>query len=546
MGSSERETAEHAAPSAIDSTALCANVLVSRPFVVEFPLSGCVVFGRDADADLQLSHSSVSRRHAQLEMRGDQATVADLGSRNGTFVNGEGPLKGFLRVARGDEIAFGVARIVLLARTMVPAGVRPVLVRCALLSRLDAEIADGRELFVRVLRTPNAWFEIDAISAWLASLAPEAYAGILSDEALVVVGAGVNVDALRPDALEIQVGLARQTEVRAESGIDLVTAALRAIGATRAKRTDSRLVAVSPAMLRLYDEAAKIAPTNVSVLVIGETGVGKEVMARFLHERSGRRGPLVCVNTAALPEALVESELFGHERGAFSGALQAKTGLLEAANGGTLFLDEIGDLPLALQAKLLRVLEERTVRRVGATQERKIDVRVVAATHRDLERAVAEQSFRPDLLFRLNACTLQIPPLRERVVEIERLALELLNEAAGARAISLAPETKDLLCAYDWPGNVRELRNVIERGAALAKGAILPEHLPDYVRAPRAPSDPTSPAGVREDVKDFERQRIVDALAQTHGNQSQAAKLLGLPRRTLAYKMGRLGIKASE
>jgi transcriptional regulator with PAS, ATPase and Fis domain len=301
------------------------------------------------------------------------------------------------------------------------------------------------------------------------------------------------------------------------------------------------------------------------VLLLGETGVGKEVLARFIHAESGRSGPLVSVNTAALPESLVESELFGHERGAFSGAIQAKVGLVEAAHGGTLFLDEIGDLPLPLQAKLLRVLEERAVRRLGSTQERKVDVRVIAATHRDLERAVAEGAFRRDLLFRINACTLHIPPLRERTPEIEPLALAFLREAARRATPpreppALSPEAAELLRRYPWPGNVRELRNVVERGAALARtsDALLPEHLPDHVRAP-ATTSATQPmprvvaeaaqlpgGDVRGALNEYERQRILDALDQAGGNQSRAAKLLGLPRRTLAYKMARLGIRMPE
>jgi transcriptional regulator with PAS, ATPase and Fis domain len=282
----------------------------------------------------------------------------------------------------------------------------------------------------------------------------------------------------------------------------------------------------------------------------------------MLHDRSGRTGPLVSVNSAAIPEALVESELFGHERGAFPGALQSKVGLIESAHGGTLFLDEIGDLSLPMQAKLLRVLEQRFVRPVGAAQEKKVDVRFVAAAHTDLDRAVEEGTFRADLLFRLNACTVHIPPLRERVDEILALAESFLARAARdtGHAVMLAPETADLLRAYAWPGNVRELRNVIERGVALAGGApaLLPEHVPAHVRSSAAPPDgrtggsippgaggsipPSADGDVRDALKDYERQRILDALDKTGGNRTEAAKALGLPRRTLTYKMSKLGI----
>jgi DNA-binding NtrC family response regulator len=573
---SERETAEYATSFDDARDPLCGSVFVGRAFIVELPLVGSVTFGRDPGTDLQLSDASVSRQHARLEMRADHAQLTDLGSRNGTWCNGERLAEDARRVARGDEITLGSVRIALLARSMVPAGVRTVLVRSALFQRIDADIAQDVDLEAVALRLPRAWYEMEGVGHALATLPGAIYVGTLGESALLLAGAaGSLATAALGQALpDAQMGFARRLDVDAGSAGQLVTAALSALGARRRPaRGHSAPVAVSDRMREVYAEAATIAPTLVSVLLIGETGVGKEVLARTIHERSGRSGRLVSVNTAALPEALVESELFGHERGAFSGALQAKVGLIEAACGGTLFLDEIGDLPLPLQAKLLRVLEDRSVRRVGATQERKVDVRVIAATHRDLERAVAEGAFRSDLLFRLNACTLHIPPLRERLDEIAGLGEAFLVEALrqgdrnGPRSIS--PEALDALQRYSWPGNVRELRNVMERGAALARGgdSLRLEHLPDYVRSPAPPQSirpgptllpgPTDSEGgsagelparlptvdVRDAVHDYERGRIVDALAKTGGNQSAAAKLLGLPRRTLAYKIAKLGIR---
>jgi two-component system response regulator AtoC len=318
-------------------------------------------------------------------------------------------------------------------------------------------------------------------------------------------------------------------------------------------RVEQPLIA-DAAMMRLYDEARRIAKSSLAVLVVGETGVGKEIFARAIHDTSGRTGPLVCVNAAAIPEQLLESELFGHEKSAFSGATTAKIGLVESAAGGTLFLDEIGELPLSMQAKLLRVLEDRRVRRVGSTVERAVDVRVVAATNSDLEIHVREGRFRRDLLFRLAGSTLSIPPLRERPADVMRLADMFLSRAAaalGAPQLRWAPETLAALEGYAWPGNVRELRNVVDRAAALAvhTGCIIDAAcLPPTVRegAPTVPPPDPDDEAVRYSVRRYERQCIIDALHRTGGNKTRAAEMLGLPRRTLAYRMSLLGIGSSD
>jgi two-component system, NtrC family, response regulator AtoC len=299
-----------------------------------------------------------------------------------------------------------------------------------------------------------------------------------------------------------------------------------------------------PSLEKVHAVVRRVAPRNISLLILGETGTGKEVLAREIHRLSKRTGPLVAVNTASLPETLIESELFGHERGAFSGALTSKAGLIETSDGGTLFLDEIGELPLALQAKLLRVLEERSVRRVGANQEKRVDLRVVAATHRDLETLVAEKRFRADLLFRLNGVTLTMPPLRERREEIGTLSQQLLAGMSGATSIT--PAALRALRAFDWPGNVRELRHVLERAMAFSDGPHIDlEHLPDSLQ--REQKDViASEGGVRATVKDFERERILEALEKTGGNRTKAAELLGLPRRTLVYKLSKLKLGDSS
>jgi two-component system response regulator AtoC len=315
------------------------------------------------------------------------------------------------------------------------------------------------------------------------------------------------------------------------------------------------VVVLDPSMRALYDQASRAAATLINVLILGENGVGKEILARAIHNLSPRaKGPFVALNCAALTESLVQSELFGHEKGAFTGALHARAGLLESAAGGTLFLDEIGELPISMQSKLLRALEERKVMRIGARAEREIDVRFVAATNRDPEEEIVRGTFRQDLYFRLNGISLTIPPLRERTLEIPHLARMFLVRARAeqsAPALSIAASTLALLEAYAWPGNVRELKNVIERGAVLCQGEqLLPQHLPPKLcdaaasrppsAAPSAESAPlpresSAPNPLR--APGDERKLILEALEECAGNQTRAAELLGISRRTLVSRL---------
>jgi two-component system response regulator AtoC len=291
----------------------------------------------------------------------------------------------------------------------------------------------------------------------------------------------------------------------------------------------------------------RVARSDVSLLVRGETGVGKEVLARTIHALSGRAGPLLGINCAALSESLLESELFGHERGAFTGAVQARPGLFEAAAGGTVFLDEVGDLPLGVQAKMLRAIEARQVIRVGGVRPVDLDVRFIAATHRDLNADVATGAFRKDLYFRLNGVTLVVPPLRSRREAIPALANQFLADAA-ARAgripvPRLAPDALAVIGQHDWPGNVRELKAVIERAVLIASGdEIGPRHLLiDEPVAPPAPpaAGPATPATWALDpAAAIERDRIVAALEACAGNQTHAARELGMSRATLVTKLG--------
>ena len=323
---------------------------------------------------------------------------------------------------------------------------------------------------------------------------------------------------------------------------------------------DDDVVLRDPEMRRVYEQAGRAAQGLLSVLVLGETGVGKDVLARALHRASPRAGkPFLAINCAALSESLLESELFGHEKGSFTGALQARAGLFESAQGGTVFLDEIGDLPMVIQVKLLRVLEQREVLRVGARVPRPVDVRFVSATNKDLEAAAAAGTFREDLYFRLNGISLTVPPLRDRAADIPWLVKRFLVLASRqmdrTTHPALSPKALATLQAYAWPGNVRELRNVVDRAVVLAPGdVILPEHLPpkllarveEAAAAPpsgilRAASRPApvsdATARLRQEVAEEEKQRILAALAQSDGNQTRAAELLGVSRRTLINRL---------
>jgi transcriptional regulator with PAS, ATPase and Fis domain len=317
------------------------------------------------------------------------------------------------------------------------------------------------------------------------------------------------------------------------------------------------VVVRDPNLQAVYAQAERAAAAPISVILLGETGVGKEVLARFIHSHSPRAArPFVAINCAAFSEALLEGELFGYEKGAFTGAAQARPGLFEAANGGTLFLDEVGELPQPTQAKFLRVLEERAVLRLGARTPRPVDARFIAATNRDLEAEVRVGRFREDLFYRLNGLSLAIPPLRERSGELESLARSFVHAACRQLErppLELSPETLRLLYLHRWPGNVRELRNVMERAVVLcAESSISPEYLPAFLtaEASAATPAPTSPGLVADldpkrfhaQVESLQRARIVEALGRCGGNQTQAAKLLGVARRTLVAQLVELGI----
>ncbi len=301
----------------------------------------------------------------------------------------------------------------------------------------------------------------------------------------------------------------------------------------------------SEPMLQVFKTAARVAASDATVLIQGESGTGKELVARAIHAASPRAaGPFVPVDCGAIAEGVLESELFGHVRGAFTGAQVARCGLFEEAGGGTIFLDEVGDVGQALQARLLRALQEGTIRRVGANEAIPVDVRVVAATNKDLEAAVRSGRFREDLFYRLNVVTLRIPPLRERREDVPVLAEHFAAKHGRGEGAAVSAQARELLLAYDWPGNVRELENVIARALALnPSGVIVPADLPDRVRgaAPAPAKGLPLPPGFRPSLDDLSRRYVALVLQECGGNKTRAAEQLGIDRKTLYRILGEGG-----
>ena len=308
-------------------------------------------------------------------------------------------------------------------------------------------------------------------------------------------------------------------------------------------------VAKSAKMQQVVDLARRVAKVDATVLITGESGVGKERIARLVHEESPRAaGPFIAVNCGAIAETLLESELFGHKRGAFTGATSDRPGLFEAANRGSLLLDEIGDVSPGMQVKLLRVLQEREIRRVGENTSRSIDVRLLAATNRDLTHGVAEDTFRQDLYYRLKVVELHVPPLRDRREDILPLARLLLREATvrmGRKISGLTPPAADQLLRYDWPGNVRELENAMERAAAIARGSRVDlDDLPEEVR--QAFPRPVASVGAVQPLSDVEKEYILTVLQLNRGNQKRTADQLGIGSATLYRKLKKYGLSGGQ
>ena len=323
-----------------------------------------------------------------------------------------------------------------------------------------------------------------------------------------------------------------------------------ALSFPQAVEPETEIIGASRSLREVMDSVRLVAPADAAVLIHGETGTGKELIARAIHERSRRsRAPYIKVNCAAIPAGLLESELFGHERGAFTGAWNQTVGRFQMAHGGTLFLDEIGDLPLELQPKLLRILQEQEFERLGSTRTIRVDVRIVAATNLDLARMVNERRFRADLYYRLNVFPITVPPLRERIDDIPQLVwhfARLFAKRMGREITMIPDEVMELLKLHDWPGNIRELQNVVERSVVMANGPVLRPAL-SQLRVMAKSAEPA--AAVTRTLADAERHHILEAIRQTGGvvgGRSGAAARLGMARTTLLYRMQKLGISQPQ
>ena len=436
-------------------------------------IEASTTIGRDASSQLCIPDHLISRRHCAVELTEGRCTLRDLGSSNGTYVNGM-PVRE-RRLAHGDRIRAGDSVLLFLnagAEAELPAGRSPAL--------------DDR---TRIIAPVEAAAAVAAAQQTDTPARTESPAQVLDG----------------PEAIVAEV-LSGRMALQAHD-----------------------MVGDSAAMRAVYDFISKVAPRDSTVLICGETGTGKELAARAVHQNSPRAlRPFVALNCAALTESLLESELFGHEKGAFTGAVGLKKGKFEVADGGTIFLDEVGELAPALQAKLLRALQQHEFERVGGTRPIKVDVRVIAATNQDLQARVAAGGFRQDLFYRLNVVGITMPPLRARRADIPMLAAHFVAKYRRGRAVELSADAVEALRSYDWPGNVRELENAIERAVVLGGGdKIVADDLPAAVLESSA-ARPRDGAAYHQTVLDVKRRLILDAIERSGGNYTAAARLLGI------------------
>ncbi|MEQ8280643.1 MAG: sigma 54-interacting transcriptional regulator [Deltaproteobacteria bacterium] len=517
--------------------------------------------GRSVDADVQVEDAALSRIHVSLAF--DPLTVTDLGSSNGTRLRGT-PIAANTshEFEIGDVIDCGHTTLVVQEGMSVEVAHR-IWAHEHYLTRMQDLCADGEPFAViraRIAEVPAPMAEATLTSIvsprdLAARYAPGEYEIAIRDAD--VEGAEDAVAALRFGLNRVGANVQAGIAVFPQDGSDAESLSSLAGRRLFGESSDepSGLVIESRAMVQLYALAERVAPSDLSVLVLGETGVGKEVLANHVHAKSKRAAkPFVAINCGGFTEELLESELFGHERGAFTGAVQAKPGLLETAEGGTVFLDELGEMSPSTQVKLLRVLEDRQVRRLGSVKPTQIDTRLIAATNQDLEDLIRRGAFREDLYYRLNGISLVVPPLRERTDEIQVFASAFAKNTAEREGRVVPRFGDDAIAAfmsYAWPGNVRELKNVVERAVILAiDGVITREHLPMdrlsssiVFASPRGGSlSPPAPTSLGEEIDSLEKQRILDALEKCGGNQSRAAELLGISRKTLLRRLDRYGV----
>jgi DNA-binding NtrC family response regulator/pSer/pThr/pTyr-binding forkhead associated (FHA) protein len=590
--------------------------LVEGDQVSSFPLpdSGDVVLGRDREADLRVTNPGISRRHVALRI-GSGLAVADVGSANGTKVRGARlePVKWVgVRVGEVFSIA-GVTAVVLpgmpsdRANGVLSSSAFNDVIQSALVAFNRKKVPFG----VLTFRSSLAPRWIDLLANLISKndtvgLFGETEAGVLivgrKFEDIEAISASLERDLRDRGAFESARLSICPRDGRHEADLFKVKPAT---GSVDTARPPGQAAHRGAKMAAVYDLVESVAATPTSILILGETGVGKEVLAHEIHKLSDRaQGPFVGMNCAALPENLLESELFGYEKGAFTGAVSSKVGLLETAAGGTVFLDEIGEMPLPTQAKMLRVLQERTVMPVGGLKPRAINVRILSATNRSPRAEIDAGRFRADLYYRLNGLTITIPPLRERLDELPGLVELFAATAAPSlrkRCPLIAPEVMKRFAEYGWPGNIRELRSIVERAVLLCRtGVVTLENLPEEMRGPapeshetpidatsRLPSlagdPPSSRSGtlvtasrlraaavmppafhgdaeqtmevsiqeprtlvggvtLKDEIEDIERERIQKALFEHGGNQTRAAAALGITRRMLIGRMERYNL----
>lgn len=536
---------------------------------VDLPSEGRFVIGRDPVSDLRISDPTVSRTHAEIEVRSTGFLLRDRGSTRGSWLRGS-RLTSECALHLGDVVQIGNSTLVLqhCDSLLNPVATGHLQFEQRLQQQCVEAARTHTSFAMLMIEVTSSGAGGDAAARIRALMRPDDFVAEYAPGHFEILVRKVDRKLLTDLTRRLREQLHR-AEITARIGAstyptdgrapdELMAVTLRELNSSRGRAepgtSDTELAPIveAPNMVALHQLIDRVATANITVLITGETGTGKEIIAEAVHGRSPRsRNPFVKLNCASVPEQLLEAELFGYERGAFTGATSSKVGLLEHAHGGSMLLDEIGELPLDMQAKLLRGIEEKKIRRVGGLEPVAVDVRIIASTNRDLERMVASGKFREDLYWRLCAVVLTVPPLRDRREEIIPLAerfLTLISRDSGRATPHLSPEARDVLRAYGWPGNIRQLRNVMERASLLAIGGeILPEHLPPWSAAPRpvaeaATTTTTTASPLKDELSSLERDRIVDALAQTGQNQTRAAELLSIPRRTFLEKLDRYGI----
>ena len=550
-----------------DATGLSLLVMSAEAFVsLPLPQSGQVSVGRSTKCDVQVDDPLVSRHHVRLHI-GPTLEIEDMRGVNRTRVR-DVPIDAGARVPLASGEAVGIGSTVLVVERARRVGTpRRIWSHKFFEARLREECQRGAEagrafaLGRLHLERPLPWVQVVPIldrdvpaPHLFAAYGPHDYELLLFE--LTQEDAAQLIDTVRRSlaALDSQPSAAIAWYPRDGRTADALLARANALVRPKAESSAPNIVLPAEpasAMAQVLEFARRAAKGTINILILGETGVGKEVMAQAIHRQSPRaNGRLLPLNCAGLSEGLLESELFGYEKGAFTGAVQAKIGLLEAASGGSIFLDEVGEMTLPVQARVLRAIANREILPLGALKPRPIDVRLIAATNRDLVAEVAKGRFRRDLYYRLNGISLKIPPLRERRTEIPALAATFLVEHAsdlGRAAPTLSPASRDLIERHEWRGNIRELKNVIERALLLCEGDVIhPEHLSlesDGATA-FAEVEATEPTRVRDLTyeQEDERRVILEVLKANVWNQSRAARALGMPRRTLIAKLDRYRI----